>query len=110
MRILMMLLLMLLVSCGTPQFHETKVEKWSYDAIDHKQKVEVGMTKAELFSKFGVPDRVQNIVLFNDYRIEVEYLYKIWCSYPSCRVYIDPVSGLVTSFVNFRFEYTKDLK
>lgn len=102
--------LLLFVSCASPKYYETKVEKWSYSQIEHQQKIKVGMDKAEVTARFGAPDRVQEVTLVFAKRIEIEYLYKIWCSYPSCRVYVDPETGLVTSYENFRYEYTESLK
>lgn len=102
--------LVILTSCGSAKFHETKVEKWTYDQINHQQKVVVGMEKADVMKKFGAPDRVQQVELGFNKRIEIEYIYKIWCASPSCRVYVDPETGLVTSYVNFRYEYTQELK
>lgn len=87
--------------------NQEKPIKKDLSQFKHQQKVVVGMDKKEVVSKFGVPDRVQKTILgVSRHRIEIEYLYKVFCASPSCRVYVDPETDKVTSFVNFKYPYT----
>ena len=111
MRLLFILIILItLVGCASPRHYTTKVEEFSYGQIDHQQKVAVGMDKAEVLRHFGAPTRVQTVQLNFNNRVEIEYLYAVWCSYPSCRVYVDPETNKVTSYLNFRYEFTEELK
>lgn len=99
-----------LVSCASPRHYTTKVPEFSYEQIAHQQKIAVGQDKEEVLKNFGAPTRVQMVQLNFNNRVEIEYLYAVWCSYPSCRVYVDPETNKVTSYLNFRYEYTEELK
>ena len=99
-----------LVSCASPRHYTTKVEEFGYDKIEHRQKIYIGQNKEEVLRNFGAPTRVQTVQLNFNNRVEIEYLYAVWCSYPSCRVYVDPETNKVTSYLNFRYEYTEELK
>lgn len=106
------LVLLGLVGCSTPQYHETKVPVFTYEEIDHQQKIRTGQTKAEVMTRFGRPDRVYMVAMPNARsHIVLSYWFKIWCDNGyEARVYVDPQTNVVVRYDNFRYEFTEDLR
>jgi len=68
-------------------------------------KIKVGMTKAEALEKFGKPD----IVLENAQNVAVFYRGRKFCYGIACMFRFERETGLVTTYQDFRIEFTEAL-
>ena len=99
----MLLGLLLLTSCGTT--HYVKTDKVNMARYEHGQKMIEGLTRNEVLTRFGSPDKASETTFGGKGAIRWEYHYKIFCGTMGTKCVVMFRNDRVIYNVNFRQEF-----